>query len=76
MLERGGPRFQELGLSFGERSGPWVRQIILLHVAEAITSCGQGVPFFSYRDEREALHRWAVDLEETGKLEEYVARHT
>ncbi len=76
VLERGGEKFRELGPAFGERFGPWVRQIILLHIEEVLTSCGEGVPFFTYQGEREDLHRWAVDLEEKGKLEEYVASHT
>ncbi len=76
LVERGSERFRELGPAFGGRFGPWIRQIILLHVDEVVTSCGEGVPFFAYQGEREDLHHWAVKLEGKGKLEEYVKTHS
>jgi hypothetical protein len=38
---------------------PGARQIVVLDVDLVQTSCGFGVPFFSYEGERTTLARWA-----------------
>ena len=45
---------------------PGARQIFTLNVDLVQTSCGMGVPFFDYREEREQLNRWAEKKGEQG----------
>jgi Pyridoxamine 5'-phosphate oxidase len=42
------------------------RQIIVLDVERVQTSCGYGVPLYSYVDERQTLRRWAETKGEDG----------
>ncbi len=42
------------------------RQIILLKIDSAQTSCGYGVPFYEFLGERETLRRWAEAKGEEG----------
>jgi Pyridoxamine 5'-phosphate oxidase len=51
------PRFPDL---------PGGRQIVLLHVESAQTSCGFGVPLFGYAGERGRLGDWAAKKGEAG----------
>ena len=37
------------------------RQIIVLHVESLQTSCGFGIPFYEYREDRPTLIDWAKD---------------
>lgn len=46
------------------------RQIVQLDVDMVLTSCGYGVPFFDYREERPNIVRWAQNKGEDG-LETY-----
>ncbi|MEO5339386.1 MAG: pyridoxamine 5'-phosphate oxidase family protein [Magnetococcus sp. MYC-9] len=45
---------------------PGKRQIVVTTVESVHTSCGYGVPFFSYQGEREQLLRWAEKKGEQG----------
>jgi hypothetical protein len=45
---------------------PGARQIILLDIESLQTSCGAGVPLYTYTGEREALLRWAETKGEQG----------
>lgn len=45
---------------------PAERQIIVAEIQSVQTSCGYGVPLFSYGGERETLHRWAEKKGEPG----------
>jgi hypothetical protein len=49
---------------------PGARQMVMLEVDLVQTSCGYGVPFFSYTGERPTLTRWAESKGEDG-LDEY-----
>ncbi len=53
---------------------PGVRQIILMQVEAAQTSCGFGVPVFEFKQERERLTTWARRKGERG-LAEYRHKH-
>jgi hypothetical protein len=46
------------------------RQIIIAEVHEVQTSCGYGVPFYSYNGERDQMDKWAASKGDSG-LEEY-----
>jgi hypothetical protein len=48
------------------------RQIIVLDVETAQTSCGYGVPVYDYEGERPSLANWA---EQKGDLADYRRRH-
>ena len=48
------------------------RQIIVLDVETAQTSCGFGVPVYDYEGERPSLENWAV---QKGDLADYRRRH-
>ncbi|MEJ8547089.1 pyridoxamine 5'-phosphate oxidase family protein [Brevibacillus borstelensis] len=45
---------------------PGSRQIIVVDVHEVKTSCGFGVPFFSFSGDRDTLQRWALSKGEDG----------
>jgi hypothetical protein len=45
---------------------PGARQIFTLNVDLVQTSCGMGVPFFDYQEERQQLNRWAEKKGEQG----------
>ncbi|MDB5084375.1 MAG: Pyridoxamine 5-phosphate oxidase [Bacilli bacterium] len=49
---------------------PGARQIIYAKIHSVKTSCGYGVPFFSYTGERNSLQKWAIQKGEQG-LKEY-----
>jgi hypothetical protein len=68
---RGSLAYSELLASaFGNEERPGSRQIVLLAIDLVQTSCGYGVPFFQYVDERPTLTRWAEVKGEAG-IEEY-----
>ena len=48
-------------LASGFPSRPGIRQIIVAELTRVQTSCGDGVPFYSYTGERERLVEWAVE---------------
>jgi hypothetical protein len=64
-----------LAPSFPTRAG--VRQIIVAELSRVQTSCGDGVPFYTYTGERDRLIAWAEDKGadglETYKLEKNLA---
>jgi hypothetical protein len=71
VLRRGSLEYRELlasELGNGERTG--ARQIVVLDVEMVQTSCGFGVPLFSYEGERPTLDQWAMHKGEDG-LREY-----
>jgi hypothetical protein len=45
---------------------PGARQIFTLNVDLVQTSCGMGIPFFDYKEEREQLNQWAEKKGEQG----------
>lgn len=47
------------------------RQIVILAVDLVQTSCGYGVPLFSYEGDRDAMDRWADVKVAEGSLEDY-----
>jgi hypothetical protein len=61
---RGTKAYEALLPHFTEMTG--ARQIVQLDVDLVQTSCGYGVPFFDYREERPNLVRWAVNKGEGG----------
>lgn len=66
-LARGGEAYRRLlDEAFGGAEPPGARQMILLDVESAQSSCGFTVPLYDYVGEREALDRWAVAKGEAG----------
>jgi hypothetical protein len=61
-----------LDQAFGGNQPEAARQIIVLHVESAQTSCGFGVPVYSYERERPSLANWAAEEED---LAGYRRRH-
>lgn len=53
----GTPQYEALLPHFTDMPG--AKQIIQLDVETVLTSCGYGVPFFDYREERPNIVRWA-----------------
>ena len=49
---------------------PGTRQIIEIEVELVQTSCGMGIPFFDFKEERNQLKKWAEDKGQE-KIEEY-----
>jgi hypothetical protein len=53
---------------------PGARQIFDLTVDLVLRSCGMGVPFFEFRDPREALRQWAERIGDSG-IKEWWQEH-
>jgi hypothetical protein len=71
VLLRGGPGYgRVLSEAFGGEEPLGARQIVLLAVDLVQTSCGYGVPTFSYTGERASLANWEEAKGEAG-LEAY-----
>ncbi|MFC4776060.1 pyridoxamine 5'-phosphate oxidase family protein [Paenibacillus sp. GCM10023252] len=75
VIDKGDERFGQWADRFPERYGEWTRQIIVLHIEQVKSSCGMSVPYYEYRGERELLHNWAVNMEDKGKLDAYIAKN-
>lgn len=52
-----------------------VRQFFLFHIYAVETSCGDGVPYMKFEDERESLKEWTSKMADSGKLEQYMENH-
>ncbi len=65
-LVRGGAGYAALSDAFDGIDPPGARQIVVLDVDLVQTSCGFGVPLFSYEGERDTLARWAMTKGEAG----------
>lgn len=63
----GDPRWEALRARFPEHPG--VRQIVLMRVESAQTSCGAGVPLMGYAGDRGTLSEWARKKGEDGMAE-------
>ncbi|MBT9331736.1 pyridoxamine 5'-phosphate oxidase family protein [Paracidobacterium acidisoli] len=73
-LRRGTAEYAALLASnFDGKEMTGARQIVVLDVDLVQTSCGYGVPFFTYAGERNTLARWAEAKGDEG-LEEYRRR--
>ena len=64
------PRFNELCACFPDNAG--TRAVIHVAVDRVSDSCGWSVPFFDFREHRDALDRWAVN-QGPAKLNSYRA---
>jgi len=77
VLRRGGAEYGELLASaFGGEERPGARQIVVLDVEMVQTSCGFGVPLFSYVGERPNLDQWAANKGESGLQEYWQAKNS
>ena len=63
-IKPGNPEWAKLAPLFPTLPG--ARQIILLDIESLQTSCGAGVPLYTYTGEREALPRWLKKKGEQG----------
>lgn len=72
VIGRKAERFQGLLTQWGEDVIPWIRQIIVLHLDEARTSCGYTVPRFEFIEERPTFRRYCEENAPKGKLEKYM----
>lgn len=75
VIEKDSPNFSDYAPHFQERFGSWTRQIIILHINKVKSSCGEAVPYYQYIGEREQLHEWAVNMENMGRLDGYIAKN-
>lgn len=67
VYEVGTPEFEEYVPHFRELKG--MRSIIYIHATRVSTSCGYGVPLFSYQGERDMLDSWADNKGPEGIVE-------
>ena len=58
------PEWVELYALFSPNAG--ARQLFELNVDLVQTSCGQAVPFFDYKNERDELNEWAANKGDAG----------
>lgn len=54
---------------------PGERQIVVLNVNSAQTSCGSGVPVYEFKEERETINNWARKKGEQGIYEYWEAKN-
>ncbi|NER78711.1 MAG: pyridoxamine 5'-phosphate oxidase family protein [Leptolyngbya sp. SIO1D8] len=54
---------------------PGARQIFDVAIDLVQTSCGMGVPFFEYREDREQLNQWAIKKGEAGLKQYWIAKN-
>lgn len=66
------PAFAELKPRFPDYPG--IRSIIRVDIARVSTSCGFGVPLYTYEGERVAMLKWAEKKGPEG-IQEYQAKH-
>lgn len=67
VLAKGTPGYAGvLESAFGGAEPPGARHIIRLAIEHVKTSCGYGVPLFSYAGERDTLARWTESKGEAG----------
>mgnify|MGYP000949768646 CR=1 FL=1 len=52
-----------------------VRDFFEFRIYAVESSCGMSVPIMEYKDDREELRDWAVNMDEKGTLEEYKEKH-
>lgn len=52
-----------------------MRRFVKLHIYCVETSCGEGVPLYEFKGERNELREWCVKGEQEGKLAKYAADH-
>jgi len=67
-------KFYEYVALFGEKEGA-VRDFFEFTIYAVESSCGMSVPLMEYKEDRDALREWAVDMSEKGKLQEYKEKH-
>jgi len=73
-LLRGTPDYDvTLAAAFDGIESPGARQIVLIDIETVQTSCGYGVPFFTFAEERVQLKTWAAAQGEAG-MAHYRAR--
>jgi hypothetical protein len=72
VVERKTERFQELLERHSEGVLPWIRQLIILHLDEARTSCGYAVPQLEFVAERPTYRRYCEENAPKGKLDKYM----
>jgi Pyridoxamine 5'-phosphate oxidase len=65
------PEWESLAAQF--QTLPGTRQIIVAEIDRVQTSCGQGVPFYTYQGEQDSLIQWAQKKGDLG-LQEYQFR--
>lgn len=63
---------KELAARMKKEPPAYARQIVVLHIERAMTSCGYGVPLFAYMGERPTLIEWCRRKLMEGKLGEYL----
>ncbi len=64
VVHQSSEKWKDLSTSF--EKFPGARQIIVLHVESLQTSCGFGIPFYEYQQEREQLIDWAQNKGDEG----------
>lgn len=52
-----------------------VRDIFELNIYVVESSCGMSVPHMEYKNDRNELSDWALEMDNKGKLEEYKEKH-
>ncbi|UFH60232.1 pyridoxamine 5'-phosphate oxidase family protein [Sulfurovum mangrovi] len=52
-----------------------IRNLFLFHIYAVESSCGMSVPYMEYKNDREELKEWAVDMDRRDQLGEYNEKH-
>ncbi len=67
IIHRNSAEFKEIAARYFDNELPMgVRQFVRLAFHLVKTSCGYGVPFFDYKDERDGIDKWEANKGESG----------
>jgi hypothetical protein len=70
IIEKEDERYSHYFSLFDIREGI-VRNLFVFHIYAVESSCGMAVPIMVYKEEREALREWAVDMDRRDALKAY-----
>jgi hypothetical protein len=73
-IEKDDERFEGYLSHFGV-DGSYIRQLFVFDVYAVECSCGMSVPYMKYVKQRNSLKKWAKNMEEDGRLQDYLDEH-
>jgi hypothetical protein len=65
----------EKNLSLFDIDKNLVRNFFEFHIYALESSCGDGVPYMEYKEERPSLKKWAIKMDKSEKLQKYIQDH-
>jgi hypothetical protein len=75
IVDKGSEKYENYFNLFHIREGV-IRNIFEFHIYAVESSCGMSVPLMEYKEEREALREWAIDMDKKDALKAYTEKHS